>query len=302
MHLSTEKPIIRRIPYIKRGADFEMSSVTCFVATKTYDQDEGGDTLTHTFIVDPIVYGQDYYFYFTATHGGAPSASISQIFHANCPVPTVVPETVKIYSAPSAGGVSCDCQLQRYGRKEYWPAIHDGVGTQCYCGYLNIPVGMTTGSRWPYWKYMYRMKVTHDLAIIPVGSTIQAVSYHFKLLSKQNTCGGGPSVALYELPSPYYHTCSVSDYQKCGSTKISNQILWADLTPGAFHELVIDPAYFSLFVPGAKSVFSVREASYDGPNIASPWWYYCYNVLQIQAVDTAGEASDPYLEITYMPP
>lgn len=87
LHLSTETPIIRRIPYIKRGSDFTMSSLTCFVATNTYVQNEAGDTFAHTFTVPIDAYDHMYYWYLTGTHGGVPSHSMSQIFQTQCQEP-----------------------------------------------------------------------------------------------------------------------------------------------------------------------------------------------------------------------
>jgi len=88
LHLSHQEPIIRRIPYQKRGADFELSSVTCFVEVATYEQIEPGDTLEHTFVVPLLAYCQQHYWYLTGTQGGVPCKSISQIFHVHCTKPS----------------------------------------------------------------------------------------------------------------------------------------------------------------------------------------------------------------------
>jgi len=100
LHLSHEEPIIRRIPYQKRGADFELSSVTCFVEVDTIDQDEAGDSNTHTFTVPLVAYGLMHYWYLTGTQGGTPMISISQIFTAHCEKPLI--ETC-CHSTPSSG-------------------------------------------------------------------------------------------------------------------------------------------------------------------------------------------------------
>lgn len=84
LHLSLEEPIIRRIPYQKRGADFDLSSVTCFVEIASYDQTEPGDTTSHTFTVPLAAYCQQHYWYLSGTQGGSPCKSISQIFHVHC--------------------------------------------------------------------------------------------------------------------------------------------------------------------------------------------------------------------------
>jgi len=87
LHLSNELPVLRRIPYKKRGADFFTSSVTCFVEAKLIEQNESGDTTTHTFTVPLIAYCQYIYFYLTGTQGSIPCTSISQIFSIHCSGP-----------------------------------------------------------------------------------------------------------------------------------------------------------------------------------------------------------------------
>jgi len=98
LHLAAERPIIRRIPYIKRGADFELSSVTCFVEIDTIEQTDPGDTLEHTFIIPFPEYNHTYYWYLTGTQGGVPCKSISQIFNHSCPEPLYPPPVLACYN------------------------------------------------------------------------------------------------------------------------------------------------------------------------------------------------------------
>ena len=167
--------------------------------------------------------------------------------------------------------------------------------TKSTCGYY-------CSSRRDRFKDLYRLKITHDLASIPVGSTIQAISYHFNLHSKYNSISGTPAWALYTRPTTGYASCSIPEYQGFGTTPISNVLGYYDLTPGQWHQFDILPAYYSLFVPGQKSSFGVREANFDAPNIYPGWAYYGKHRIHIQSADNTGTTVDPYLEITYLPP
>jgi hypothetical protein len=89
LHLTDQDYIIRRIPYTKRGAAVELSSVTCFVETLLIEQDEAGDTYEHTFTVPLIAYGRVHSWYLSGTQGGVAMTSVSQIFSAQCPAPPV---------------------------------------------------------------------------------------------------------------------------------------------------------------------------------------------------------------------
>lgn len=112
-HVTAQRPIIRRIPYQKRGAEFVLSSVTCFVPIATPDQAQAGDTFAHTFTIPFPLSDHTYYWYLTGTIGGVPCTSISQIFWHACPA---VPITTEFPNY--AGG-------RLYGGGSNWDILHD---------------------------------------------------------------------------------------------------------------------------------------------------------------------------------
>jgi len=87
-HVTPQRPIVRRVPYSKRGADLTLSSVTCFVEVDDVEQAEAGDTYTHTFNIPFPLYDHTYYWYLTGTISSQPCTSISQIFWHSCSAPT----------------------------------------------------------------------------------------------------------------------------------------------------------------------------------------------------------------------
>jgi len=108
-HVSAERPAIRRIPYVKRGADFVLSSVTCFVETQTIVQTQAGDSLTHTFVIPFPIVNHTYYWYLTGTQGGVPCQSISQIFWYSCDVPPPPTPRCRATIPPAYGHDSTGC-------------------------------------------------------------------------------------------------------------------------------------------------------------------------------------------------
>jgi hypothetical protein len=69
-------PLTMRI----RGIDVPWSLRTCFTAYQDLEQNEAGDTLTHTFTWTPWVVCVTRWFYFYGTIGGLKSPSTSGIF------------------------------------------------------------------------------------------------------------------------------------------------------------------------------------------------------------------------------
>jgi len=68
-------------PRMVRGAVVGTYIDQCFVAYKDIEQNEAGDTFTHTFTVDPWPYCETRYFYFWGTVDGNLSPSASCIFY-----------------------------------------------------------------------------------------------------------------------------------------------------------------------------------------------------------------------------
>jgi len=287
---------------MKRGANFTLSSVTCFVPIADIAQDEPADTYIHTFTVPLTAYSRYHYWYLTGTQGGQPMKSISQIFKARCDKYVYPPQTVKFYSAPGQGGDSMDGSPERVVAYSTWGSIHDGVQTTCYSAGATYRVGWMCSSR--SWRYnaLYRGKLTHNLTSIPLGSTILAAAYHFYNYRRDIGSGGAASFALFQCNSPSYNGCPSGDYQSFGTTPISNVIPIGSLAANAWHQFDILPAYFSLLPPGGHSILGMREATFDAPNIAGPWGYYSKTRIYPCAVEYAGSSKDPYLEITYQPP
>ncbi|MBA7659314.1 hypothetical protein ES703_67291 [subsurface metagenome] len=69
------------IPVLKRGLFLHGDKRFCFVAYHDNEQEEAGDTTTHTFTKEPWPSCQTRYFYFHGRMGGTASPSTSAIFN-----------------------------------------------------------------------------------------------------------------------------------------------------------------------------------------------------------------------------
>ncbi|MBA7572832.1 hypothetical protein ES708_14619 [subsurface metagenome] len=86
MRWTLEKPRTHKDPVFKRGAPFAEKVRFCFVEYQDNDQEEAGDTLTHTFIKLDWPGCQTRYFYFWGTVAGEVSPSESPLFSKHRPV------------------------------------------------------------------------------------------------------------------------------------------------------------------------------------------------------------------------
>jgi len=75
---------------MERGAPVQKLIDQCFVATNDINQAEAGDTLTHTFLVEPWPYCQTRWFYFWGTRVMYRQPSTSPIYEKHNVAPTII--------------------------------------------------------------------------------------------------------------------------------------------------------------------------------------------------------------------
>lgn len=96
----TDKPPVRhRLSRVVRGEALPWGAYWCFVAWKELEQQEAGDTLTHTFDLTPWPICQTRWFAFRGTVAGVLSPSVSAIFKKHYDGPTPL-EKFEFYDDP----------------------------------------------------------------------------------------------------------------------------------------------------------------------------------------------------------
>lgn len=86
MRWTLEKPRTHKDPVLRRGVYFPERVRFCFVEYEDNEQEEAGDTLTHTFIKLDWPGCQTRYFYFWGTVAGEVSPSESPLFSKHRPL------------------------------------------------------------------------------------------------------------------------------------------------------------------------------------------------------------------------
>jgi len=284
-----------------RGAPVGTYIDQCFVVFTDVEQNEPGDTYTHTFTLDPWPVCQTRWFYFWGTVDGQLSPSASAIFskhHYSPPAPI----TIKIYSDPGTGLTTVDGFAQRTGISGTWAAVHGGVGTSAIAGtrFTNISV---TGSRvWRKWDGIARTLMTFDLLPIPIGSSILSARYRARGYRKVDSFGYKPQLALYQSYPLANNNLVAVDYQHLYNVPLSNIIGFDGFVVEGLNDFNLTAGGLALLAPGQICKLGLREAKFDAPYI-EPAWIRSKNMLfMIYAVDDANPAYRPYLEVVYMAP
>lgn len=302
-HVTNQQPRVRRIPYVKRGAPFVLSSVTCFVELNLVEQTEPGDTLTHTFTIPLTAYGLIHYWYLSGTHAAIPSRSISQIFWQACPDPGWTEHMVLIKSARLHGLGTVDGAVYRQGVNLTWPDIHDNPGTTVEPDHIRTYIWLSSANTANRWTQLQRAKMTFDLAPIPPGSIIISAKYHIYVTQVNIQLGGAPAVGLVTGANTPWDNIITANYQQLGSVPISNPISYASIPIGTWQLLTISAPFLSIFTPGQKAGFGIRETTYDANNSPPPWLRGRSNYICYWTVDyVLNPALQPYLEIHYLGP
>lgn len=274
-----------------RGAPVGTYIDQCFVVYNDLEQNEAGDTILHTFTIDPWQSCETRWFYFHGTIDGVVSPSASCIFshQREC--------IFKLYSDQRVYFNTCDGEVYRQGIDLTWLQIHDGAATHNELSANRCFVFLSAYTTPDTWRQLVRTKLTFDLASIPANVEITGCSLYFWIINKSATFETTPTYAIVTAPAPPYNNIPLSDYNKFGATALSNILPWNSLIDDQYNHLDISPQHFSLFVPGQKCSLSIREMSNDAANTPPPWQSGHGQFIQFWSADATYWTMRPYLQI-----
>jgi hypothetical protein len=279
-------------PIIVRGAPVGTFIDQCFVVYNDIEQNEPGDTFTHSFTVEPWPYCQTRWFYFWGTVGGqlSPSASALFSFHSLLPI--------RIYSDPGSGLTTVDGFAQRTGVAESWDTIRGSPGLSAWTNLLHMDIGMAAAS-WPdTWQGLARALMTFDLSVIPADKTIQSAKYVTRGYQKFDTFGLKPQIALC-LSYPFSNNNVVpADYQCVSAAFLSYPIGYDSFVIDGVNNFTFYPWALSILVPGQICRLGLRETKFDAPNNPPPWQNSKVMLFRVYDTDHPNVAYRPYLEVT----
>lgn len=302
MRYTTTIPQKHIKPRIVRGAVAGTYIDQCFVVFEDNEQEEPGDTYTHTFIKEPWVVCETRWFYFWGTVNGVLSPSASAIFSKHRYAPPT-PIVIIIYSEGPTSPDTVDGVVYRQANSQSWAGIHDGAATHRNIADVNFFVTTQCDLTANTYIQLQRFKTTFDLSLIPVGSTILSANYHWHCLTKASYSPAHPSWALFSAPAPPYNNVLLTDYPLFGTFPLSSPTPYDFILPGDWNIFEFTPAALPLLIPGQKVSIGIREATYDAPNVQQPWFRSRRSCnIQGKTCNWPDPALHPYLKITYLGP
>ena len=282
---------------VVRGAPVGTYIDQCFVVYTDVEQNEPGDTWTHTFTLDNWLYCQTRWFYFWGTVSGEVSPSASCIFKHHS---TIVP-FMDFYPAPGSGGSSCDGRVARVLANQTWLQIHSGAGNQAQTGATNLVVMISAYTAANRFDAIHRSILTFPTATLGAGITIQAATLRLYCESRNVDAPWVPGVAVFGASPALHNNLSPSDYSCVWSIPRSNEILMENVPINDFVEFTFNALGLALVNPTGVTELSIRESRYDAPYSEPPWFIHNDCWTNYASADTLTPAHRPRLRVWYLP-
>jgi len=302
-------PRIHRKSVLRRGVVFGWDARFCFVSYQHIEQNEDGDTITHTFTWPDWENCWTRYFYFWGTKTGFEMASDSPIFWLHYLWTAVPPPDQTIfYSDPHPELTSVDGTVWRVSTWDSWAAYRNGDGTGSQDDGSGLDLRIRCGSGAPPNNYyeLYRAIALYDLSI-GLGAQVASAKIHLWASSKADTADKKPTFALSSSAPASNIALVPSDYQTLGNTHLAVPIPYDDFILDSWVELTLNPvgiAHINAALASDGIVkFGFREGKYDLDDVPPfPGLKNSLIYLGALAVDTADPTKRPYLEVVWVQP
>ena len=262
----------------------------CFVAFEDLEQDEAGDTYTHTFTWTGWVNCMTQYFYFWATSAGEKMKSTSPIFSKHYLAP---PVEYTFYPDTGTGLVTCDSLVRRYQHHTSWGDLALGPGTTAYPTWDTLQFYFQSYTDPGFWRQLMRSILTFDTSSIPGEATISAARLETHIKSKLDDLVALPAYNVFAA-SP----AQDNNIQAIDSTPFSTEKGYADLNVDTRESWHLNDLGIANINKGGISRFAIRETKYDLPNAPPPWKSNKYSGFSCWARES-GIATSPSLVVTY---
>lgn len=282
---------------VVRGAPVGTYIDQCFVVYTDVEQNEPGDTYTHTFTVEPWYYCETRWFYFWGTVGGvlSPSASCILSHHS-----TIVP-FMDFYSAPGSGGDSVDGRVARVTSGHSWGNIHDGAGNQSNVNGGTTKIHVRAGVNLGEYEAIHRSILTFPTAPLGAGAQIQSATLRLYCTVRLVDPGWNGSIGIMGASPNVYNNLQPSDYGCVWSGVRSTTLPIMSINPNSYFELAFNDLGLPLINPTGVTELSIREVLYDAFNQEPTWIKQNDAYLVFATADNVTPALRPRLRVFYFP-
>lgn len=300
MRFTLENPWVHIITKDERGVPLGKDIRTCFVAYHSNEQEEGGDTIFHTFTKEPWPHCETRWFYFYATVTGEFSPSESAVFHYHR---VYVPEPVTVEFHPDAHPETSSVDGYASAVKVptvLWAAIHGDTGTAADDSDILMYVELRSSSRVNKWYKIHRIIITFDTSSIPVGATI--LSAKLELHLGDDLLRLAPIAINVFASDPIANNALESqDYSRTFNVPCSTEIPLPDDSNYRWETFEFLEACLYFIIKAGITKLAIRESWYDAPNNTPTWYISGYAYAFIHTAETPGPYLGPKLIVTYLP-
>lgn len=280
--LSENPPQIHTRSVIVRGLAVRDDLRFCFTVYHDIEQDEEGDTLTHTFTLEPWPDCTTKYFYFFATIEEAYSSSTSPTFSIARP---------NVYCAKAL-------HLDFRCTNPYKPTLLEAIlanGDWASDDEFNVGFFSVYHVRWGW--HVYRGCLVFDMTWLDVNIQVIDYTIHFWVAGKH---GAHPGNLMF-LEVPYVELpAEPSDYQKLyQATNILALMKADDVKDGQWNSLTLTKTRFRYGRPSGLMVLGCRSYS-DYTKTQCPDWETKACGYEIAAFDSLPpDTHQPYCLVRY---
>lgn len=295
-------PRIHRKSVARRGLVMGWDARYCFAAYQHLQQDEEGDTFTHTFTWPGWANCDTRYFYFWGTMGGQDMVSDTPIFWIHyLLVEEEPPEGITIRFYPDLV-TTTDGWANRDPTYEFWPAMRNGLGTGAYHGQTTIVLADFRSTPYNgYWGMLQRGIVTFPPATIPEAAVIIGGAVGVFGFTKEDTLEISPSLGLYKSWPLDDVVFVPADYQNLGNTLLAPPIAYNDFDEAGENIFTLNALGLANISRTENSRFAFREVAHDAEGPSPPW--KANSLISFQALGrNPHEELGPYLDVTYQLP
>jgi len=266
----------------------------CFVAFEDLEQEEDGDTLTHTFIWTGWEICQTRYFYFWAQSMGEAMKSTSCIFSKHYPPGEI---TFTFYPDKHPETKSVDGHVDERNGDYDWADLHGGPGEHAADdeGAGNVYAGCGFGS--DKYNRIERLILLFDTSILLPGWSVIQATLSPVLQQFATPPGWNLAINVYTSNPASNIALVPGDYATLGSTPLSTTKYYPALFTKKRYDFPLNPAGKAAIVKGGITKLGLREATYDAANIPPPWLRFSGGGIRCWMADDL-EGNKPKLTVT----
>ena len=267
---SADEPKEELVPIYSRGVIIRCEKRYFFSNYHDVEQNEDGDTVHHTFFVEPWPVCERRWWYFISAIGGTFSPSTSAVFTRHR---YALPPYSVFYPSPCPNA-PVDGRTYRYAKiAETWPQIRNGPGTNAFPCTAPLIAGWLTKPARDKWSYLLRVIILFDLTSIPASHYIIAATLDLYISRKNDATPNYPRWAIYHSNPNSNNTLIPSDHNTLGDIPLSKILSHSEIIVGQYNSFPFNELGLTHIKPHTIVKLGLREARYDAPNNTPTWSY-----------------------------